>query len=105
VNQSATMTDKNIKLGQRVVIRGKVDDFGPGTVRFVGPTKINAGIWVGIELDKPCTWILIVFLVFSCDGRLIIAPPLACFSKHNNVSVFHRNLAFGKPASVLASYR
>jgi dynactin complex subunit len=45
----------NIKLGQRVVIRGKADDFGPGTVRFVGPTKINPGIWVGIELDKPCS--------------------------------------------------
>jgi dynactin 1 len=41
------------KVGQRVTIKGKEEEYGEGTVRFVGIVKFDAGKWVGIELDKP----------------------------------------------------
>lgn len=43
------------KVGQRVTIKGKEEEYGEGTVKFVGMVKFDAGKWVGIELDKPCT--------------------------------------------------
>ena len=44
------------KVGQRVTIKGKEEEYGEGTVRFVGIVKFDAGKWVGIELDKPSTF-------------------------------------------------
>lgn len=35
-----------------MTIKGKEDEYGEGTVRFVGIVKFDAGKWVGIELDK-----------------------------------------------------
>lgn len=43
------------KVGQRVTIKGKEEEYGEGIVKFVGMVKFDAGKWVGIELDKPCT--------------------------------------------------
>jgi dynactin complex subunit len=41
------------QLGDRVYVRGRATEFGPGVVRFIGDnTKINPGWWVGVELDK-----------------------------------------------------
>lgn len=45
------------KVGQRVTIKGKEEEYGEGTVRFVGIVKFDAGKWVGIDLDKPSTYI------------------------------------------------
>jgi len=42
----------SIKVGSRIYVKNKEEEFGPGTVRFVGPTKIAPGDWVGLELDR-----------------------------------------------------
>ena len=42
------------KVGQRITIKGKEEEYGEGTVKFVGIVKFDTGKWVGIELDKPC---------------------------------------------------
>eukprot|EP01122_Echinamoeba_exundans_P007038 TRINITY_DN2084_c0_g2_i1.p2 TRINITY_DN2084_c0_g2~~TRINITY_DN2084_c0_g2_i1.p2 ORF type:complete len:527 (-),score=97.10 TRINITY_DN2084_c0_g2_i1:3361-4941(-) len=39
--------------GSRVVVKGKIDQFGVGTVRFCGPVKFSPEVWVGVELDQP----------------------------------------------------
>eukprot|EP00960_Hanusia_phi_P028054 747179-Hanusia_phi.AAC.4 len=48
---SSTMSSpKNpISIGCKVTVKGK----SKGVVRYIGPTKFGAGIWVGVELDKP----------------------------------------------------
>jgi len=38
-----------ITIGCKVTVKGK----SKGVVRYIGPTKFGAGIWVGVELDKP----------------------------------------------------
>jgi len=65
------------KVGQRVTIKGKEEEYGEGTVRFVGIVKFDAGKWVGIDLDKPrtCSYLrtpdfglLLLFLTLLCSG-------------------------------------
>ena len=46
-----TMAESSLKLGSRVSIIGK-ETLGLGTVRFVGETSFQTGIWVGIELEQ-----------------------------------------------------
>lgn len=69
------------KVGQRVLIKGKEDEYGEGTVKFVGIVKFDSGKWVGIELDKPCTLLNRVsnFLLFNI-GKHINVYILMIFS-------------------------
>lgn len=49
-----TLTDVDIPVGARCEVDSTEADLRKrGTVRFVGPTKFAAGIWVGIEYDEP----------------------------------------------------
>lgn len=58
------------KVGQRVTIKGKEEEYGEGTVKFVGIVKFDAGKWVGIELDKPRTLEKFVCLFYAfIDGN------------------------------------
>jgi len=44
-----------IKVGVRASVTSKEEEYGPGTIRYVGTPKFQPGEWVGIELDKPST--------------------------------------------------
>jgi hypothetical protein len=60
--------------GSRVVVKGKIDQFGVGTVRFCGPVKFSPEIWVGVELDQARP-----FLSFSHSQFSLIVPLLLTY--------------------------
>ncbi|KAM7404020.1 hypothetical protein PAMA_004439 [Pampus argenteus] len=58
-----------IRLGDRVVIAGQK----AGTLRFCGSTEFSAGLWAGVELDKP---------EGKNDGSVAGVQYFTCRSKH-----------------------
>jgi hypothetical protein len=53
-------------VGARASVKDKEAEYGPGTIRFVGVTKFQPGDWVGIELDKPSTFLALKHHLASC---------------------------------------
>jgi len=46
--------DMDIPVGSRCEVESSEPGLSKrGTVRFVGETKFNKGVWVGIEYDEP----------------------------------------------------
>jgi len=52
--ENETTEAVDIAVGSRCEVESSEAGFSKrGTVRFVGPTTFNTGIWVGVEYDEP----------------------------------------------------